>query len=897
MKRLICILTSLLFATAAFGQTYPFQYYEPANGIQKNTGTTYVNQAAVSADIIGLWTGTCSSTTFLRGDGACAGGGGGSGSVTSVALAVPTGFSVSGSPITTSGTITIATALSGVIKGTGSGFTTAAAADIYGLWSGTCSSSTFLRGDGACASASSGAVTSISAGTGITLSPSPITSTGSVAVNTSAGFTWAGQHTFEGPANSSYGLEVLDVLSTATAADIFLAGVSGFSNGFFITYDATQMQYNFQNGQITVGAAVSGNTLAVTGPASAYAATFSGSSTTGDSFGVRINAGTNGSDYALNIANQGSTLNLARFYGSGAFQIGNNGSANTITATSAGTVTISAASGATTEIIDGGASEFTEVQQGSLSTGSSYGPSIQAGSSSSDANMRWANAANSIQYGEIYGDGGMTLGSPTGGDKGVGTLNATALYVNGAAVANVAGSNTQLIYNNSGAFGGSSQLTWSGNTLGVTATSSIPAVTVSATSSNTANLQINGNGNAGSAGLNIYQDSTNVAHINNEANAALDLAANNTNEVVVTAGGVTVGSPTGSFEGNGTINATGVYVNGVGVGTVAGANTYVQYNNGSGFAADANFVWIYGSQILQLTGAASNPPLALEANSSSASAEHISAGSGDNATIQFSQSFEGSWTLGEPGSSGNFTLVDNSVGATRLTVSPGSSGTATLQGGSSGVALNLTGSNGQYAEKITGGSTSGSSYGEQILAGTTSADFAFNVGNQSGSSTFVRVYGDGGTVLGSATGGDEGIGTINATGVYVNGAAFTAPTTGSFTATAITGTGCGSGTAYYTKIGTQVTLRLPALSCSTNSAYGVSGLPSVIQPATQGDALLPQIDAGGTFSAAVAVICPSSSGSGGCSGAAGSVFFNTLANGSFSGAMTFFSQSITYDTN
>lgn len=88
-------------------------------------------------------TGTPDNTTYLRGDGSWStpAGGGGSGTVTSVAATVPTGLSVSGSPITISGTLAFtwasgyqaytsveATKLSGITAGADPTGTTMAAA-------------------------------------------------------------------------------------------------------------------------------------------------------------------------------------------------------------------------------------------------------------------------------------------------------------------------------------------------------------------------------------------------------------------------------------------------------------------------------------------------------------------------------------------------------------------------------------------------------------------------------------------------------------------------------------------------------------------------------------------------------------------------------------------------
>jgi len=147
--------------------------------------------------------------------------GAGTGSVTSVALTMPTGFSVGGSPITTSGTLAVTTALSGIIKGTGSGLTTAVSGTDYlpitggtsvttlgtisaGTWQGTPIATTYAglptggtsgqilkkssatNYDTAWVDPSTEALTSVglTMPTGFTVTGSPLTSNGTLAVTT-----------------------------------------------------------------------------------------------------------------------------------------------------------------------------------------------------------------------------------------------------------------------------------------------------------------------------------------------------------------------------------------------------------------------------------------------------------------------------------------------------------------------------------------------------------------------------------------------------------------------------------------------------------------------------------------------------------------------------------------
>lgn len=128
MKKLLG-LGLLLFALPAFAADQAFNAFVPAQpaattlagtepfpGVQ-SAATVKITPAQIwtyslgqltSANVIGKWSGTCNSAALLRGDGACAPFA--TGTVTSVALTMPSWLAVAGSPVSTSGTLAVTAA-------------------------------------------------------------------------------------------------------------------------------------------------------------------------------------------------------------------------------------------------------------------------------------------------------------------------------------------------------------------------------------------------------------------------------------------------------------------------------------------------------------------------------------------------------------------------------------------------------------------------------------------------------------------------------------------------------------------------------------------------------------------------------------------------------------------
>lgn len=134
-----------------------------------------------------------------------------------------------------------------------------------------------------------------------------------------------------------------------------------------------------------------------------------------------------------------------------------------------------------------------------------------------------------------------------------------------------------------------------------------------------------------------------------------------------------------------------------------------------------------------------------------------------------------------------------------------------------------------------------------VLSPGTSGSIA--IGTQNGAAVAGRFGPSGGLVMGSPTGGNQGNGTINATGLYINGTAVDAGSelVGTFTGT-LTGVTSGTCSMKYRKVGNFVTLYVASGGCAGTSnanTLTMTGLPAAVQ-ASLGAAVLGQCLDNGT---------------------------------------------------
>lgn len=249
-----------------------------------------------------------------------------------------------------------------------------------------------------------------------------------------------------------------------------------------------------------------------------------------------------------------------------------------------------------------------------------------------------------------------------------------------------------------------------------------------------------GSGTAGGArtnlGATVVGDAVFTAANPAAGRVALTAAQSGTNADISSlsvSGGVTAGAPTGGAQGTGTINATGLFVNGVPVGVSGGSVSSVNASGGStGMSFTGGPVTTSGTLTLTGTLGVANGGTGLSATPANGQL-NIGNGAGfTRATI----------------TAGTGITVTNGAGSIQISTSGGGSGSVTsvnVDGASTG--LTFTGGPVTTSGTITLGGTLGVAYGG--TGGTTAATARGNLGIQNMAlQTAAAVAITGGTVTG-----------------------------------------------------------------------------------------------------------------------------------------------------
>jgi hypothetical protein len=486
--------TTLLIQNAAASQSYLKMFGDGgivlngATGGDKGPGTMNTTQTYINGVAVGT----------------------GSGSVTSVGMTVPTCFSITGTPVTTSGVLALGMtgATTTVLQGDG---TCIAKSSLVAVPGGSTTQMQYNNG-GVFGGASNftynnttedlaiGAPTS-----GIPLSLTQTAASNSAALQLTASGTGSGYISFTDG-------------SSGSNRNWYLGTSLGGSNNFSLV-DNTAGTTPFSvssTGTVTIAIPSSADALVVNGLSGAYSTEVVGGSTAGSSFGLVVLAGTNSSDNAFDVQNRAGTTNMLLVRGDGSGELGAGASASALTWSAAGDIGVNTPTSGTALAVAGAASNNAMTISSPNTAGSSFGLLVAAGTNASDRSVLFQNATGSNLF-EVTGSGQTLMGFGGAGD----------------------------VFNNNGnvAFGAPT----SGSTLAL------------AGAANASTLQLNAPNTTGQS-----FGATLVAGTNSSDWVLFGQSAAGVNLFEFHGdGGVTVGAPTGGDQGLGTVNMTGCFVNGV----------------------------------------------------------------------------------------------------------------------------------------------------------------------------------------------------------------------------------------------------------------------------------------------------------------------------------------------